>query len=228
MPSPIERTVPTSARSVSTSYCSIRWRRIDVISSGRSFNGSLLLCPHEFVSQAFQSPADARVDEIRACPQDDAADDVRVDAARRLDLAARGLLDLRDNVLRFLVRELARGRQLDRQAALLARDQSLELRRDLLDLARASLLRDEHEEVLEQLILVAREVGEDARLLRRLELRVLQNHAELGRRLDRRCEVGERLVHLREPLLLFRGGEQRLRVDALRRGYADSSRLEKS
>ena len=37
MPSPSWRTVPTSARSVSTSYSSIRWRRIDVISSGRSF-----------------------------------------------------------------------------------------------------------------------------------------------------------------------------------------------
>src|SRR3954447_21742172 len=43
MPSPICRTVPTSARSVSTSYCSIRWRRIDVISSGRSFKSSQLL-----------------------------------------------------------------------------------------------------------------------------------------------------------------------------------------
>src|SRR3954452_662134 len=43
MPSPIWRTVPTSARSVSTSYCSIRWRRIDVISSGRSFKSSSLL-----------------------------------------------------------------------------------------------------------------------------------------------------------------------------------------
>src|SRR5918911_1848326 len=37
MPSPTWRTLPTSARSVSTSYCSIRWRRIEVISSGRSF-----------------------------------------------------------------------------------------------------------------------------------------------------------------------------------------------
>src|SRR6266511_4148896 len=37
IPSPIWRTVPTSARSVSTSYCSILSLRIEVISSGRSF-----------------------------------------------------------------------------------------------------------------------------------------------------------------------------------------------
>src|SRR5712691_3229571 len=37
MPSPTWSTVPTSARSVSTSYRSIRSLRIDVISSGRSF-----------------------------------------------------------------------------------------------------------------------------------------------------------------------------------------------
>src|SRR5919197_2912201 len=44
MPSPTWRTVPTSARSISTSYCSIRSFRIEVISSGRSFTWSLLLC----------------------------------------------------------------------------------------------------------------------------------------------------------------------------------------
>src|SRR5919204_2011127 len=40
IPSPTWSTVPTSARSVSTSYSSIRCLRIDVISSGRSFTGS--------------------------------------------------------------------------------------------------------------------------------------------------------------------------------------------
>src|SRR5581483_11988902 len=227
MPSPIERTVPTSARSVSTSYCSIRWRRIDVISSGRSFKGSPL-CPHEFVSQAFQSAADARVDAVRAGRQDDAADDVRVDAARRLDLAARSFLDLRDDVRRLFVRQLARGRELDRQAALLARDQPLELKRDLLDLPCPALLGDEHEEVLEQLVVVPREIGEDVRLRRPLELRVAQDHAQVLRLLDRSGEVAERLVHLGEAALLLRGGEQRLRVDPLRGGYADSSSREKS
>src|ERR1043166_494333 len=120
MPSPIWRTVPTSARSVSTSYCSIRSRRIDVISSGLSFTGAS--APHEFVSQSFQSPADARVDTKRASLQDDAADEIGVDLLRRLDLSARRVLDLLQNRLRLGVGELARRRQLDGQAPLLTCD----------------------------------------------------------------------------------------------------------
>src|SRR5919197_161176 len=47
MPSPTCSTVPTSARSVSTSYCSICRRRIEVISSGRSFTRQLLRRVHD-------------------------------------------------------------------------------------------------------------------------------------------------------------------------------------
>src|SRR6266487_5672979 len=99
MPSPICRTVPTSARSVSTSYCSIRCRRIDVISSGRSFKA--LSAPHECLSKSFKSSAHARVDTIRAGPQHDAADDLGVDGAGGLDLPPGRLLDLRDDRLRL-------------------------------------------------------------------------------------------------------------------------------
>src|SRR4051795_8760220 len=105
MPSPIWRTLPTSARSVSTSYCSIRWRRIDVISSGRSFKS--LSAPHEFLSQSFQSPAHAGVRTIRTHLQHDPADELRIDAPCRVDLAAGGLLDLIDDGFRFLVGQLA-------------------------------------------------------------------------------------------------------------------------
>src|SRR5579864_8923200 len=115
IPSPIWRTVPTSARSVSTSYCSIRWRRIDVISSGLSFKAlSAPSCLHEFVSQSFQSSAYARVDAQRAGLQDDSAHEIGVDLLRRLDLAARRRLDLLHDRLGLGVAELARGRQLDR------------------------------------------------------------------------------------------------------------------
>src|SRR5215467_6983499 len=133
MPSPIWRTVPTSARSVSTSYCSIRCLRIDVISSGLSFKA--LSAPHEFVSQSFQSPAHARVDAERARLQDDAAHQVGVDLLRRLDLAPRRILDLLQDRLPLCVGQLARRRQLDGQAPLLARHEPLELLRDLLELA---------------------------------------------------------------------------------------------
>src|SRR5689334_12068712 len=138
MPSPIWRTVPTSARSVSTSYCSIRSRRIDVISSGLSFKA--LSAPHEFVSQSFKSPADARVDAQRARLQDDPANQARIDLLRRLDLAASRVLDLLQDRRRLGVAQLARRRHLDRQAPLLARHQPLELLRDLFDLPRAALL----------------------------------------------------------------------------------------
>src|SRR5213076_2483855 len=100
IPSPTWRTVPTSARSVSTSYCSIRWRRIDVISSGRSFK-ALSSSLHEFVSQSFQSAADARVDAQRARLEDDAADEAGIDLARRIDLAAGRPLDLTEDRVRL-------------------------------------------------------------------------------------------------------------------------------
>src|SRR6266700_6783140 len=148
MPSPSWRTVPTSARSVSTSYCSIRWRRIDVISSGLSFKA--LSAPHEFVSQSFQSPAHARVDAERAHLEDDAADEAGVDLLRRLDLAAGRLLDLLQDRLRLGVAQLACRRQLDGQPPLLARHQPLELLRDLLELGRAALRRRDLEEVREE------------------------------------------------------------------------------
>src|SRR6266568_5022729 len=149
MPSPICRTVPTSARSVSTSYCSIRWRRIDVISSGRSFKSPS--ATHECLSKSFESSAHARVGAIRARLQHDAADDLRVDRAGRLDLAACGLLDLGDDRLRFVVFQLARSGQLDRQPALLPRHQALELGRNVLELSGPPLLGHEPQEVREEL-----------------------------------------------------------------------------
>src|SRR5581483_1014040 len=228
MPSPICRTVPTSARSVSTSYCSIRCRRIEVISSGRSFTS--LSAPHECLSQSFQPSSHARVDAIRARLQHDAADEIGIDGPRRLDLPSRRLLDLRNDRARFRVGELARRRQLDGQAPLLARHQPLELGRDLVELADAALVRDDEQEVPEERLLVADEVLEDARLRARLELRVAQDRAQLRRLRDRRREVGDRLVHLREPPVLLRRREQRLGVDAMRYGYccASSSREKSS
>src|SRR5436309_696135 len=106
IPSPTCRTVPTSARSVSTSYCSIRERRIDVISSGRSF--TVFSAPHQFSSQSFKSSTHARVGAIRAGLQHEAAEQIRIDAARRLDLSSRGLLDLADDLAGLAVGQLTR------------------------------------------------------------------------------------------------------------------------
>src|SRR5258706_12712926 len=98
MPSPTCSTVPTSERSVCTSYCSILALRIEVISSGRSVKGSPSLSGgREFSSKSFEPGADARVRAHRACLQHDAADQGRIDGARRIDRAAGRLLDLADD-----------------------------------------------------------------------------------------------------------------------------------
>src|SRR6266540_7457265 len=116
MPSPTCSTVPTSERSVCTSYCSILDFRIWVISSGLSFKVLLFLsgcC--QFSAQSLQATAHARVDAQRAGLEDEAAEQVGVDAARRVDGTAGGLLDLLHNLLRLLVAQLVRRRQVDRQ-----------------------------------------------------------------------------------------------------------------
>jgi hypothetical protein len=117
---------------------------------------------------------------VRACRQHDAADDVGIDASRRLHLASCSLLDLRDDRLRLVVGERARSGELDGEPALLARHQPLELACDLVELAGAALLGDDEQEVLEERLLVAGDVGEDLRLRGRVELRVAQDRAKLG------------------------------------------------
>src|SRR5947208_2893398 len=72
------------------------------------------LGPHEFMSESLEPAAHARIDAVRAGLEHDAPHEVRVDAARRLDLAPGRLLDLGDDRLRLLVRQLARRRELDR------------------------------------------------------------------------------------------------------------------
>src|SRR4051812_9621035 len=153
MPSPIWSTLPTSARSVSTSYSSIRCFRMEVISSGRSFTSVPFdRCPtsagepsrspqtsstgplrgraasprprcRQFVAQSVQAAADARVDAARPDLEDDAADQVGIHLPRRLDAATRALLDLADDLGGLLVRERVCGRQLDVENALVGRDE---------------------------------------------------------------------------------------------------------
>src|SRR6478736_5274581 len=93
MPSPSWSTVPTSDRSVSTSYCSIRCLRIEVISSGRSFTGTSLLricfrgsgSGDELAPEAVEAAADACVDTERSGLEDHPADQVGVDRATGFD-----------------------------------------------------------------------------------------------------------------------------------------------
>ena len=70
-----------------------------------------------------EAAADASVDTERAGLEDDAADQVGVDLARRLDRAAGRALDLSHDLARLVVGELVRGGELDLEAALLGGDE---------------------------------------------------------------------------------------------------------
>ena len=171
----------------------------------------------------------AEVDLLSACLEDDPADQVRVDAPRRLDLASGGLLDLLDDRRGLLVRELQRRRQLDGQTPFRFRHQPLELARDVLDLADAALLGREPEEVAQQLLGASEQVLEHGGLRARLELRVAQDRAQLGHVGDGTREVGQLLVHLWEAPVLLGRLEESLGVDPVRNAqFLRSSSTEKS
>src|SRR3954453_18297949 len=95
MPSPIERTVPTSARSAAAcSMPSMRSLRILVISSGRICIDAIRSClslrggARDLSAKSFQAAVHAGVEHLVAHTQHDAADDVRVDPAGQLDAPA--------------------------------------------------------------------------------------------------------------------------------------------
>src|SRR5215831_9900999 len=150
MPSPISSTVPTSERSVWTSYCSIRDFRIWVISSGRSFTLSPCLASsgcRKVSAKSLEPTTNARVHAHRPGLEDDSADQLGIDAPRGVHGTARSLLDLADDRARLVVAELERGRQLHGQPPLLLRHEPLELSPDLAKLAAAALLDDQEQEV---------------------------------------------------------------------------------
>src|SRR6476619_105249 len=170
MPSPTCSTVPTSDRSVSTSYCSIRDLRIEVISSGRSFTFSPSLPGDELVAEALQTAAHTGVHAQRTCLQDHAADQLGVDFSGCLDLAAGGLLDPPDDRGSLVVGKLVRGRELDRDAPLRPVDERLELVANAGDLAGTALRRDQAEEVVDELVGSLGQLTEHADLRSRIDL----------------------------------------------------------
>src|SRR5688572_5272827 len=228
MPSPTWRTLPTSERSVSTSNCWIRSLRIEVISSGLSFtsspcvgarlaSSSMSRC--QFVSQSLEPSANAAVGQVRPDPQDDPADEVGVDGARRLDLAAGRLLDLLDDRLRLRVGELVRGRELDREPVLRLGDERVELGADLLQLARSALLRDEADEVADELVGTGGDLLEHLGLARRLDLRIAEERAQLGNLVHGASDRGEVAGDRVHAARVLRGLEERAGVHALRDGH---------
>src|SRR5918996_1317985 len=229
MPSPTCNTVPTSERSVSTSNSWMRSLRIAVISSGLSFTLSplgawhpqgawppLSSCRCQFVSQALEAAADAAVGAERADLQDDAADQRRVDRARGLNCAARGLLDRLHDRAGVLLGELVRGRELNGEPVLRAIHERLQLGLDLRKLAGAALLRDQAHEVPHELVRSGGDLGEDGRLLRRIDLWVPQESAQLRDLVEGGREGMELLRDPVELPLLLGSLEERPGVHALR------------
>src|SRR5215217_5287687 len=215
MPSPTWSTDPTSARSVCTSYCSIRSLRIDVISSGLSFTRLAPSASSQLSSQTLEAPTHAGVRAVRAGLQHKAADERRVDSAAGAQPAPRDVLDLAEELRRLVLRELDGGRQLDVEDPLLRRDERLELARDLVQLRRAALLRHEQEEVPDELVAVGEDRSKRIGLLRRVDLRAQEELAQLRDLVDRVEEGAQLVAHRVEAALLLRRLEERSRVGLL-------------
>src|SRR5215218_6499315 len=132
MPSPTERTVPTSVSSADPSSSpSMRLLRMEVISSGLicmgclsvSLGGSLRASGGalgDLLSQALEAVADGRVEDLVADAQDDTAEDLRLDAGGELDLLAGLLADAVADALHGRLVELDRRGDLDRKDLVLA------------------------------------------------------------------------------------------------------------
>src|SRR3954454_15780206 len=232
MPSPTWRTVPTSARSVSTSYCSIRCFRIEAISSGRSFTESPLStcsCRCQLPAEPFKPSAHARVEPVRSDLQDDPADQARVDASGRLHAPAGCALDLLQQLSGVLIRELDRGGQLGVHDPFVLGSQPLELARDLLELPGPVLVDQHEQEVAQQALAAFEQVLERGWLPARVEVRVSQDVTQ-GRNFGLRGrQLLELLAHGVEPVTLDRCLEQGPRIHAVDHTHFPlPSRTEKS
>src|SRR3954449_4283803 len=115
MPSPTCSTVPTSDRLVSTSKSSMRCLRMDVISSGLSFKATPSLSRCEFTAQPLEAATKTGVEAQRSHLEDDSSEQFGLDAPGGIHVAAAGALDLLDDLTGLVVRQLDRGRELERE-----------------------------------------------------------------------------------------------------------------
>src|SRR5215470_11438838 len=217
MPSPTCSTVPTSARSVSTSNCSIRSLRIEVISSGRSFTSAPCGC--EFLAESVEPAAHAGVEPERAGLEDEASNQIGVDRAASLDLASGRLLDPAEDELELVVGQLVGGGELDFENARRGRHKPVELVGDPGERCSAALLREQAHEVDDELVGALGDPREDVGLHARVDLGVLEHDAQVVRPRDgvaQRVKVG---LNRLDPTLLECSVVERAGVDALDGGY---------
>src|SRR4051794_36157465 len=215
MPSATDRTVPTSARSASsTSSPSMRLLRMEVISSDLICTVRLVsLDARHVAAQLVESVADRRVEHGVADAEHDAADDVGVDVGVELDLLARLLADPVADPLDDVVLELDRGGDVDGQELVLLRPHLVVGPPDAVDHRHPVVVEQHAEEVLERLVGVLQGGVEPVPLLLRREVRREEEQRQVAGLLERLGELLELLLDLVEAVLLLRDLEQRARVD---------------
>ena len=225
MPSPTDRTVPTSVSSADPSSSpSMRLLRMEVISSGLICMGCLSVswgklarvrrALGDLLAQALEAVADGCVEDLVADAQDDTAEDLGVDAGGELDLLAGLLADAIADALDGRLVELDRRRDLDRQDLVLALPHRIELAADAEQDGHAVLLDEELEEVHDGLVRVLDDACEAVLLLLRGEVGREEEHltargprrarrrtrpAARGRRRACRAPARPRTANVRRP-----------------------------
>src|SRR3954451_14727979 len=200
MPSATDRTVPTSARSASsTSSPSMRLLRMEVISSDLICTVRLVsLDARHVAAQLVESVADRRVEHGVADAEHDAADDVRVDVGVELDLLARLLPHPVADPLDDIVLELDRGGDVDGQGLVLLRPHLVVSPPDAVDRRHPVVVEQHAEEVLERPVGVLQGCVEPVPLLLRREVRREEEQRQVAGLLERLGEHLELLLDLVE------------------------------
>src|SRR4051795_7514225 len=215
MPSATDRTVPTSARSASsTSSPSMRLLRMEVISSDLICTVRLVsLDARHVAAQLVESVADRRVEQGVAAAGHDAADDVGVDVGVQLDLLARLLADPVADPLDDVVLELDGGGHVHGEELVLLGPELVVGPPDAVDDRHPVVVEQHAEEVAEAFVRVVQGLVEAVLLLLRREVRGEEEQRQVAGLLDGLGELRELLLDLVELVLLLGDREQRARVD---------------
>src|SRR3954454_19285256 len=219
MPSAIESTVPTSDRSAPpSSRPSILCLRMLVISSGLIFMSAISLKSPlgglgHLLPKSLQAGADRPVQHLVADPQHEAAEHVRVDLRRELDLAVSLLLDLLADVLDEALVEFDGARDRDREQLALLRIELVEVPLDPEDRRHPVALRQQLEEAHEVVVRARDHLADAVLLLLRREVGREEEDLQVAVLVELLDELAELVVDLVEHVLLLGHVEQRARVD---------------
>src|SRR4051794_17208632 len=217
MPSPTDRTVPTSVSSDEpASRPSMRLLRMEVISSGLICMVKGLLGHSglgDLLAKLFKAVADGRVEDRVADPDDEPAEDVGVHGRGQLDLAAGALADRAADLVHRRAVELDRRGDGHREELVGLLPQVVELAADAVDRRHAVLLDEQLEEVDDGLLGAVEQLVQPVLLLLGREVRREEEDRQVVVLVECVGELAHLLAHLVEVVLLLRDLEQRARVD---------------